>query len=219
MGQSRKLWIPGPAGRLEAVLRDAETPRAAAVLAHPHPLHGGTMHNSVIFHSARALNRAGWTALVFNFRGVEASEGTHHGKGGEVADLAAAAGWLRGVVPRVPLYLAGFSFGAVCAIKLAVRDDSIAGVVAIGLATQYHAYDELARLGRPLAVVQAERDELADLETVRRLTAAANGRLHVIAETGHLFRGKARDAAREVVESAEEMRVNRAGPGPPGSAR
>ena len=204
MGESRKLWIPGPVGKLEAELRGAENPEAVAVVAHPHPQHGGTMHNSVIFHSARELNRAGWTTLRFNFRGVEGSEGEHDGKA-EDDDLAAAAAWLRGVVPHRPLYLVGFSFGATCALRVGADDAAVAGIVAIGIATQYYGYEETARLDKPFAVVQGEHDELADLEKVRDLVAQANGELHVIPQAGHLFRNKARDAAHKVVEAARGM--------------
>jgi len=209
MGESRKLWIPGPVGKLEAELRGAADPEAIAVVAHPHPQHGGTMHNSVIFHSARELNRAGWATLRFNFRGVEGSEGDHDGAR-EDDDLDAAAAWLRGVYTDRPLHLVGFSFGATCALRVGVDDDTVAGIVAIGLATQYYGYEETARMTKPLAVVQGENDELADLEKVRGLVARAQGELHVIPETGHLFRGKTRDAAHKVVEAARGM-LSRAG--------
>ncbi|HVQ34470.1 MAG TPA: alpha/beta hydrolase, partial [Candidatus Bathyarchaeia archaeon] len=90
MSHVQKLFIAGPAGRLEAALRTADAPRAAVVLAHPHPLYGGTLHNPVIFHSDRELNRAGFATLRFNFRGVEGSEGFHDDAVGEVGDVAAA---------------------------------------------------------------------------------------------------------------------------------
>jgi alpha/beta superfamily hydrolase len=209
MGESRKLWIPGPAGKLEAELRGVDNPNALAVVAHPHPQHGGTMHNSVIFHSSRELNRAGWTTLRFNFRGVEGSEGEHDGTR-EDDDLDAAAAWLRGLAPGRPLHLVGFSFGATCALRVGADDDTVAGIVAIGIATQYYGYEETARLDKPFAVVQGEHDELADMDKVRDLVARANGELYVIPQTGHLFRNKARDAANKVVEAARAM-LSRAG--------
>lgn len=132
--EPRKLWIEGPAGPLEAVLRASCPPRAGAVLAHPHPLHGGTLGNSVIFHADRELNRAGLTTLRFNFRGVGASAGAHDAGRGEVDDLAAAASWLAGLTPRQPLLVVGYSFGAWCAIRHAARSSSVAGVIAIGSA-------------------------------------------------------------------------------------
>ena len=103
MGEIRKLWIPGPAGRLEAALRAACPSHGAAVLAHPHPLYGGTLHNPVIFHADRELNRAGLTTLRFNFRGVGESEGVHDEGRGELGDWAAATAWLRGMALEGPL--------------------------------------------------------------------------------------------------------------------
>ena len=205
MSESRKLWIPGPVGKLEASVRMAESPKAAVVIAHPHPQHGGTMHNSVIFHCDRELNRDGWTTLRFNFRGVEESEGTFDEGRGEVDDLAAAATWLRGIVPDRPLYIVGFSFGALCSIRLGVTAANVAGVVAIGMATRQYGYEDAGRLGKPFAVVQGGKDELADLDSVRKIVEAAQGTLHVIPETGHLFQGRARDAAAKVVEAANGM--------------
>ena len=186
-------------------MRVAQAPKAAAVVAHPHPQHGGTMHNSVIFHSDRELHRSGWTTLRFNFRGVEASEGLHDEGRGEVDDLAAAAAWLSGVVPRQPLYLVGFSFGALCAIRLGVTDTNIAGVVAIGIATHHYGYEDASKLDKPFAVVQGEQDELADLDVVRKIVDGASGTLHVIPETGHLFQGRSRDAAAKVRQAANGM--------------
>ena len=186
-------------------MRLAEAAPATAVIAHPHPQHGGTMHNSVIFHSDRELRRSGWTTLRFNFRGVEGSEGEHDDGRGEVDDLAAAATWLRGIVPDRPLYLVGFSFGALCSIRLGVTDPSVAGVVAIGLATLHYGYEDASRLYKPFAVVQGEEDELAELGVVRRIVDEAGGILHVIPKTGHLFQGRSRDAAAKVVEAANAM--------------
>ena len=205
MGKSRKLWIPGPAGKLEASVRAAESPKGAVVIAHPHPQHGGTMHNSVIFHCDRELNRDGWTSLRFNFRGVEESEGEFDEGRGEVDDLSAAATWLRGLAPQRPLVLVGFSFGAFCAIRLGMIEATVAGVVAIGVATRHYHYADAGKLGKPFAVVQGENDELAELDIVRRIVDDADGSLHVIPETGHLFRHRSRDAAAKVVEAANGM--------------
>jgi alpha/beta superfamily hydrolase len=99
VAEVRKLWIPGPAGRIEAALRVAAEPPATAVVAHPHPVHGGTLHNPVVFHSERQLHEIGLTTLRFNFRGVGGSQGMHDEGRGEVEDLAAAASWIRGLSP------------------------------------------------------------------------------------------------------------------------
>ncbi len=206
-GEPRKLWIEGPAGRLEAVLRTAAPARAAAVLAHPHPMHGGSLHNPVVFHADRELNRAGWTTLRFNFRGVGTSAGSYDGGRGEVDDVGAAAAWLRGVAPGVSLVLAGYSFGSGCAIRYALRDETVAAVVAIGLPVRSEPFDEIARLGRPLAVVQASEDELGTPEEVQAVLSRGHppGRLLVVPGTSHLFPGHASHAAALVVEAGESL--------------
>jgi alpha/beta superfamily hydrolase len=110
--QTERLHLQGPAGRIEA-LRDAPaegvTPRGVAVIAHPHPLFGGTMDNKVVQTLARAFVQCGWQAVRFNFRGVGASEGVHDEGRGEAQDFLAV---VQQCAPEGPLALAGFSFGA-----------------------------------------------------------------------------------------------------------
>ena len=86
MTELRKLFIEGPVGKLECLLRLHPNPRATAVIAHPHPMHGGTMDNAVIFHSDRELHRAGFTTMRFNFRNAGKSEGIHRGWGQSLRD-------------------------------------------------------------------------------------------------------------------------------------
>src|SRR4249920_2859672 len=109
MADAKSIWIDGPAGKLEAALRVAPDPRGAVVLAHPHPLYGGTLHNPVIFHADRELNRRGSTTLRFNFRGVGESAGVHDNGLGEVHDLAAAVRKARAMAPAKPMFVAGYS--------------------------------------------------------------------------------------------------------------
>jgi len=208
MSEVRRLWIPGPAGRLEAALRIAERPLATAVVAHPHPLHGGTLDNAVVFHAERELHRAGLTTLRFNFRGVGGSEGQHDDGHGEVEDVAAAVAWLRGLGDSVPALLVGYSFGSWCAIRCALGDPSIRGVVAIGLPVSiYDLAPPVASLGRPLAVIQADADEFGSLDAVREVLAHARppALLRVVPGTTHLFPGKARQAAAEVVAAVQQL--------------
>ena len=116
MSDARTVAIEGPVGKLEAAVRESDDPPGAVVLAHPHPLYGGTLHNPVVFRADRELNRAGLTTLRFNFRGVEGSDGFHDDGRGEIGDVAAAALWLRALVPGKPLILVGYSFGSRCVI-------------------------------------------------------------------------------------------------------
>jgi uncharacterized protein len=115
------LFLPGPVGRLEALLEGPEDgePREAALVCHPHPQYGGTMHNKVVYRIARGLRRAQAAVLRFNYRGVNLSEGEYaHGEG-ELEDARAALLYLRRQYPDLPFTLAGFSFGARIALRLA----------------------------------------------------------------------------------------------------
>lgn len=205
MGDARRLWIEGPAGKLEAAFRTATSPRGAAVIAHPHPLYGGTLGNPVVFHADRELNRAGLTTLRFNFRGVEGSDGIHDDGRGEIGDVAAAAGWLSALAPGTLLILVGYSFGARCVIAHAIADRTVAGVVAIGLPVRLYAFDDLPALGRPLAVVQGTNDEFGSIDEVEAVIARAAppGRLYEIAGASHMFPGRASQAAQRVVDAVE----------------
>jgi len=207
MGHARKLWIEGPAGRLEAVLRVAAPVRAAAVLAHPHPLHGGNLHNPVIFHTDRELNWAGLATLRFNFRGTGSSEGEHDDGRGEMEDLAAVVSWLRGLAPSVPLLLVGYSFGSLCSIRHACSDPRIAAVVAIGLPVDNYELEEIAELSQPFAVVQGSIDELGSPEEVRDLLARRRktADVRVVEGATHLFPALAQTAAREVAAAVESF--------------
>src|SRR5438034_5499681 len=114
------LFIEGLAGKLEALLEepDDQTPRMAALVCHPHPQHGGTMHNKVVYRMARGLRRAGDVVLRFNYRGVNLSEGAYaHGEG-ELEDARVALEVLQSRYPELPLTLAGFSFGSRIVLRL-----------------------------------------------------------------------------------------------------
>jgi alpha/beta superfamily hydrolase len=165
------------------------------------------MDNPVVFHTDRALNRSGFTTLRFNFRGVGGSEGEFDDGRGEIEDLAAAVSSLREEASGLPLFLVGYSFGAWISAGLALRDETIHAVVAIGLPTVFHSFEELERLGRPVAVVQGSEDEfgsLADVEAVLGRCSPA-GRLYVVEGSGHVFPGRAAEAAARVVEACEEI--------------
>jgi uncharacterized protein len=204
VGDVRKLWIEGAAGRIECLMRAHEAPRATAVLAHPHPLHGGTMQNPVMFHADRELNRAGFFTLRVNFRGVGASDGVHDAGRGETDDLELAARWMRGLV-AAPLFLIGYSFGSWCAVRAARREAGVGAVVAIGLPV--NAYDfppELAALAQPLAAVHGSEDELAAVDDVRRVLGEGR-QLYRIEGASHLFPGRAPEAGARVAEAAEVL--------------
>jgi uncharacterized protein len=135
----RTLFLPGPAGRIEALLwsvgehPDGARPPLAAVVCHPHPLFGGTMHNKVVYQTAKTLRRFGVPVLRFNFRGVGKSEGTHDKGRGEQDDVSAALDFLASEFPDVPLLLAGFSFGSWAGLQVACSDPRVKDMIGLGL--------------------------------------------------------------------------------------
>ncbi len=184
--------LSAPHGLLEALFWRVESPRAAAVVCHPHPLGGGTMHNNVTYRLAQAFRDAGVSALRFNFRGVGRSTGQYDEGRGEVDDAQAALDWLEGQHPGVPLYAAGFSFGSRVALKLAARDGRVAKVMAVGMAVSMFDFDFVTALDKPKAFVHAEHDEYGTLEDVRRLVERCSEpkRLFVVPDSTHLATGR-----------------------------
>src|SRR5258705_5517304 len=135
----RSLFLNGPAGRLEALL-NAGSPSAthAAVVCHPHPLYGGTLHNKVVFHTMKALNHFGFPVLRFNFRGAGLSQGEHAHGAGEVEDVRAALHWIEREY-SLPIVFAGFSFGAAVGIRGGFSDRPRTAPIGLGvLATPVH---------------------------------------------------------------------------------
>src|SRR5712664_809024 len=133
----RTFFLPGPAGRLEALLWDVPErdeiarPPLAAVVCHPHPLFGGTMHNKVVYQVAKTLHRFGLPVLRFNFRGAGLSEGTHDEGRGEQDDVSAALDFLAAEYPGAPLLLAGFSFGSWVGLRVGCSDTRVSELIGL----------------------------------------------------------------------------------------
>src|SRR5207249_7714488 len=150
--------FPGPAGTIEGLWKEASgPPRGSAVFAHPHPLHGGTLHNKVVYHASRALAGAGYATLRFNFRGVGQSEGRHDEGRGEVDDFRAA---LEEAIRRggLPVLAAGFSFGSTVALRASAADARVAALIAVGLPLASLPVESLPRPRVPALFVTGERD-------------------------------------------------------------
>ena len=186
------LEIPGPAGPLEAIVEDpGGEPTALAVVCHPHPLYHGTMRNKVVHALARTANRLGAPAVRFNFRGVGASGGAwDHGRG-ETEDALAVIGWARHRWPDLPLWLAGFSFGAYVALR-AAPEARPAALVTVAPPVQRLPLGETPEPGCPWLVVQGEADELVDYREVLAWAEAraARPRIESLPETSHFFHGR-----------------------------
>ena len=189
--QTEHLLQDGPAGVLEVAIDRAPQPRGAVVIAHPHPLHGGTLSNKVVQTLARASVLAGWTAVRFNFRGVGRSEGVYDEGRGELADLLAV---IEGQAPTGPLCLAGFSFGAFvtshAVLQLhAVRD--LQHVVLVGTAASRFAVADLpAELHSRALVVHGEQDDTVPLESVMAWARPQVLPVLVVPTVGHFFHGQ-----------------------------
>ncbi len=164
-------WIPGPAGRLEALLEEPEDREAlmAAMVCHPHPLHGGTMHNKVVYRMARGLRRAGAVVLRFNFRGAGASQGEHAHLTGEIEDARAALSWLRARYPALPFALAGFSFGARAITRLGCDIEGARWLMAVGFPTHFGSTEYFEACAVPKIIIQSTHDQYAPRDEMEAL--------------------------------------------------
>jgi len=195
------LFLPGPAGRLEALLEEPGEgkARAAALVLHPHPLGGGTMHNKVVYRMARALRKQGAVTLRFNFRGVHLSDGEYdHGRG-EVDDARAAHDFLAGRYPGLPLVVAGFSFGSRVALQCW---QGARRVILAGFPTIYRQYSLLDQCPLLRVLIHSTNDEFGPRDQLQRVYDRLWGpkRLHWIEAHDHFFAG-ALDAFEQVIEA------------------
>ena len=206
------LFIPVAHGRLEAILKepraDAGTVpwRGAALVLHPHPLHGGTMHNKVVFRAARALNDAGLVALRINFRGVGLSTGTHDEARGEQDDARAALDYLSANYADLPLTVAGFSFGARVGLEVGAREERVSRLIGLGTPIKMYDFSFLREVRKPLLFVHGERDEFGDAAALVKLAgelpAEARVRVQIIPGAGHFFEGHLDEMQRAIQQWA-----------------
>jgi alpha/beta superfamily hydrolase len=163
------LKLSGPVGALEAVTScpsDPESVKATAVICHPHPVQGGTMHNKVVYTLARSLNDLGLRTVRFNFRGVGASEGSFANGEGETDDALAVIDWVRGLRPQDEIWLAGFSFGGYVATR-AASQRPVSQLVTIAPAVHLYDFARLSRPPAPWLVVQGDADDVVSVDAVR----------------------------------------------------
>jgi alpha/beta superfamily hydrolase len=182
---SRHLEITGPQGRLEAILVTPDgDPPAAAVFCHPHPLHGGTMHNKVVYRAAKGAVAAGLPCLRFNFRGVGQSDGRHDGGEGEMGDLRAAVDYMESRFPGLPLLVGGFSFGAAVGLRFGVMDPRVTALVGLGLPTSRTCFDFLEDDMRPLLLLHGESDPFGAPGDLRALADRRRGPVTLVLYPG-----------------------------------
>lgn len=197
----RHVDLYSSAGRLEALYRELQDPAGAAVICHPHPLGGGTLHNKVVFRAARGLENANVSTLRFNFRGAGSSQGAHEAGEGEQADAMAAIDWMMKKHPREKLIVGGFSFGAWVASRVACEMPEVAAIFLIGTPVNNYDFGYLRHCEKPMLFLHGTQDEYGDVGKLEKLTQQIHSAESVIV-TGadHFFTKQI-----EIVE--ETMRV------------
>ncbi len=211
----RSFFLNGAEGKLEALLNVGDPkPAYAAVVTHPHPLYGGTMHNKVVYHAMKALSGFGFPVLRFNFRGTGLSDGKHDEGRGEIDDVRVALDWMSEAY-GVPLIFAGFSFGAATGLRAACPDPQVAGVISLGTPVsaegRSYNYSFLADCNKPKLFVSGSRDQYGAVEHLEKLFAQAPEpkKIYLIEGADHFFEGKL-PLMRNAIE--EWIRANFVGP-------
>ena len=200
------LFIPAPHGQLEAILKGPRNDeiRGVALVLHPHPLGGGTMHNKVVFRAAAALNDAGLVTLRINFRGVGQSTGTHDEGHGEREDVRAGLDYLTRNYANEEISLCGFSFGARVGLEVGLSDERVVRLISIGTPVDKYDFSFLEQCRKPILFVHGEHDEYGNIDRLRelvaRVAAHAPADLRVIHGAGHFFDNQLEELKRVITE-------------------
>jgi alpha/beta superfamily hydrolase len=200
----RSFFLQGPAGRLEALLWTSADAHSASValVCHPHPLFGGTMHNKVVYQAAKSLHQAGMPVLRFNFRGVGLSEGAHDAGLGERGDAKAAIDFLAQEFPATPLLVAGFSFGSDVALRVGCPDPRVERLIGLGLPLGRTEMAFLHECVKPKLFIQGGNDEFGPRKKVEALYAEIPEpkRLLFVEGADHFFTGRLEEVGAEIAE-------------------
>jgi alpha/beta superfamily hydrolase len=186
------LFVPASHGQLEAILKEPSGDvRGVALVCHPHPLGGGTMHNKVVYRAAAGLVEAGLVALRFNFRSVGNSSGEHDDGNGEKDDVKDVLNYLTENYPNQPITLAGFSFGSKVGTEIALDDERIVRLVSIGTPVDKYDFSFLKECRKPILFVHGDQDEFGSMESLNSLVAQVaentETKLVVFENCGHFF--------------------------------
>ena len=192
--ESKHFFLTGPAGQLEAVLwtPTRRAPTMAAIVCHPHPLFGGTLHNKVVYNTAKSLDALGLAVLRFNFRGTGRSEGKHDRGKGERDDVRAALDFLVEQFPGLPLLVAGFSFGCWVGLQVGCEDDRVKLLIGLGTPVNSTDFSFLQHCTKPKLFVHGSKDKFGDAAKLRALVDPLPGenQLVVVDDADHFFAGK-----------------------------
>jgi alpha/beta superfamily hydrolase len=203
MSRLGTFTFAGPAGAIEALHKQGSSLAVrAAVVSHPHPRFGGTMHNKVVFRAAKAFERLGYPSLRFNFRGVGRSQGSFDEGIGEAEDVKAALDWMSAEHPDLPLLHCGFSFGNAIGTPVAASHPRVDRLICLGTPTRSFLFDKLGDVPLPKLFVQGEHDEHGPLEELRSgLERVAPPRKLVVIRGGdHFFAGHLDEMERAIVD-------------------
>jgi alpha/beta superfamily hydrolase len=202
----RHVDLYSSAGRLEALYRELQDPAAVAVVCHPHPLGGGTLHNKVVFRAARGLENANVATLRFNFRGVGTSGGKHEEGEGEQADVAAAIDWAARKHPGKKLIVGGFSFGAWVSTRVACELENVDALFLIGTPVNKYDFGYLRHCEKPMLFLHGTQDEYGDVGKLDKIVGEVrSGESVVVTGADHFFT-KQLEAVEETMRSwAEEL--------------
>lgn len=208
--QIQSFFLDGPAGRLEALLNGGQSGAThAALVCHPHPLFGGTMHNKVVFHATKALNGFGFPVLRFNFRGTGRSQGNHDEGRGEREDVRAALDWLDRRF-HLPLVFAGFSFGASTGLRACCPDPRVRALIGLGTPVEVdgraYRYSFLADCPKPKLFISGDRDPYGPAALLEAVVARAQPpkKLVLMEDSGHFFEGKLVEVRRTIEQWVRE---------------
>lgn len=215
--------LPGPAGPIECRLRhphdgpQVAAPTGAAVVCHPHPLFGGSMHNKVVHAAAVALTTLGLPVLRFNFRGVGLSGGLHDAGHGEQDDMRAVLDEMARRYPGTPLLVTGYSFGAFVGLKQGCGDARVAALIGIGVPLALYDFGFLRECRKPLTLICAERDRFGPLALVMAFAAGLPGGARVlpVMDAEHGFEGKLAAVASQVAAAVPPDLIGGAAAPPP----
>jgi alpha/beta superfamily hydrolase len=185
----KRLFLPGAAGQIEALMMAPLTPHAAALVCHPHPLQGGTMHTKAVYRVARGLGEAGCAVLRFNFRGVGHSAGSWDEERGEKIDAQTALDYLAQQHPQTPLLVGGFSFGSFMGLQVGMNHPQVHGLLGIGLPLDRYRFEFLNGNTKPLLLLSGAQDPFCPADELRQLAdrLGQHVEVHILAGSGHLL--------------------------------
>jgi uncharacterized protein len=189
------------AGRLEALYRDLQDPAGIAVVCHPHPVGGGTLHNKVVFRAARGLENANVATLRFNFRGVGTSGGKHEEGEGEIDDVLAAIDWAVRKHPGKKLIVGGFSFGAWVATRAGCELPKVDALFLIGTPVNKYDFGYLRTCEKPKLFLHGTKDEYGDVDKLEKFVQQLRNAESVFVTGADHFFTRELDAVEETMRT------------------